>query len=408
MAIENNAAGTDLLENTTFSQLLSSGPGPLDDPPAPTPEETAAAEAAATEKAATEAAAAEAAAKANEGKTPEEIAAAEAATTAATEKAAEEAANVEKGLNPDGTKKTTDSDPDSGKPGDGDDPTIIELVQTSLGYDVDGQFDNSVDGVTDYVKQAIPVAAKEMVNQIFEEYPEAKNLIDHLAKGNSLETFMEESKVPDYFTMEVNDTDENIQVQREIMKAQFENAGVEDADSLISNLEENGKLQASAASALEKMQSQYKNVIEAKKEQEIAQAAAQAEAAKKQWNEVKSMVDTGQLGTIKIPASKQGAFWDYLTKPIDNKNTTLRANKNMSLTLEQRMMLEYMVFSEFKIAGSKKVAQDLAALADANNKREARLKGTGSGGRQDDDLNDKKSLESLTGLNFKDLLTPNK
>lgn len=408
MAIENNAAGTDLLENTTFSQLLSSGPGPLDDPPAPTPEETAAAEAAATEKAATEAAAAEAAAKANEGKTPEEIAAAEAATTAATEKAAEEAANVEKGLNPDGTKKTTDSDPDSGKPGDGDDPTIIELVQTSLGYDVDGQFDNSVDGVTDYVKQAIPVAAKEMVNQIFEEYPEAKNLIDHLAKGNSLETFMEESKVPDYFTMEVNDTDENIQVQREIMKAQFENAGVEDADSLISNLEENGKLQASAASALEKMQSQYNNVIEAKKEQEIAQAAAQAEAAKKQWNEVKSMVDTGQLGTIKIPASKQGAFWDYLTKPIDNKNTTLRANKNMSLTLEQRMMLEYMVFSEFKIAGSKKVAQDLAALADANNKREARLKGTGSGGRQDDDLNDKKSLESLTGLNFKDLLTPNK
>jgi hypothetical protein len=246
-----------------------------------------------------------------------------------------------------------------------------------------------------------------MVDQIFEEYPEAKNLIDHLAKGNSLETFMEENQVPDYFSMEVNDTDENIETQRNIMKLQFNNAGVDDdvADSLISNLEENGKLQSSATDALGKMQNQYKNVIEGKKEQELASQTATQEAAKKQWSEVKTMVDSGQLGTIKVPASKQGAFWDYLTKPVDNKNTTLRGQKNMALTLEQRMMLEYMVFSEFKIGGSKKVAQDLAALADANSKRESRLKGAGSAGNRDDGtLDDKKGMESLTGLNFADLL----
>jgi hypothetical protein len=69
------------------------------------------------------------------------------------------------------------------------------------------------------------------------------------------------------------------------------------------------------------------------------------------------------------------------------------------------MMLEYMVFSEFKIGGSKKVAQDLAALADANSKRESRLKGAGSAGNRDDGtLDDKKGMESLTGLNFADLL----
>ena len=68
------------------------------------------------------------------------------------------------------------------------------------------------------------------------------------------------------------------------------------------------------------------------------------------------------------------------------------------------MMLEYMVFSEFKIAGGKKVSPDLAALADANKKRESRLKGTGAGNRPDEDVDDKKALESLTGLNFTDLI----
>ena len=405
----NNSGNADLLENTTFSQFLSSGPGPLDDPPVITPEEQAAAD-----KVAADAKAAEELAAANDGKTPEEIAEAKEAaeTKAAEEAAAKEAANVEAGLNPDGTKKettkkdTTDGDPDSGGAGGDDDPTIIELVQTNLGYDVDGQFDNSVDGVTDYVKQAIPIAARQMVDQIFEEYPEARNLIDHLAKGNSLETFLEETQVPDYFSMEVNETEENIQVQRNIMKAQFTNAGIseDDATSLIDNLEENGKLQTTAKTALDKMQSQYKGVVEAKKEQELASQEAAQKAAKKQWDEVKTMVDSGQLGAIKVPASKQGAFWDYLTKPVDTNNNTLRSTKNQALSLEQRMMLEYMVFSEFKIAGGKKVSPDLAALADANKKRESRLKGTGAGNRPDEDVDDKKALESLTGLNFTDLI----
>ena len=66
-------------------------------------------------------------------------------------------------------------------------------------------------------------------------------------------------------------------------------------------------------------------------------------------------------------------------------------------------MLEYMVFSEFKIGTSKNVSPDLSALAKANEKREARLKGSGAGNRNND-VDDNKSLESLTGLNFTDLI----
>ena len=62
-------------------------------------------------------------------------------------------------------KDAADSDPDS------EAPSIISTVKESLGYDVEGDFSNDVEGLIGLTKQVIPKAAEEMVSQMLNEYP---------------------------------------------------------------------------------------------------------------------------------------------------------------------------------------------------------------------------------------------
>ena len=291
-------------------------------------------------------------------------------------------------------KDATDRDGDQG--GDGDDQQIIDLIQENLGYEVEGTFENSVEGVTEYARKAIPKAAEQMVQQLFEEYPEAQQLINHLSQGNSLDTFMEGQKIPSHLTQEL--TEENVELQKQIMVDQFVNNGMaqEDAETFVANLEENGKLFSTAKNVHGKMKASYQEQIEAKKQAELEAQQEQQRQAQQRWEQIKETVNKGDLGGIRIPQSKQGAFWEYLSKPVNGKNQTSREIKQKDLTLEQQLMLEYIVFSDFKVGTSKKVQQDLNALRQSNNTRDNRLKG--AQGKQDQPVNN--STSSLDGLTF--------
>ena len=377
----------DLLENTTFDQFLMDRPGDLDPPAGDPPPDP------------------------NKDKNPENVddnkpgsddpnldsptggeggddAEAAAKAKAEAEKAAAEAEAAEKEKL---AKETTDGDGDQG--GDGDEPQIIDLIKENLGYEVEGAFDNSVEGVTEYARKAIPKAAEQMVQQLFEEYPEAQQLINHLSQGNSLETFMEANKVPAHLSQEM--TEESLDLQRQVMTEQFLSTGMseEDAEAFVANLEEQGKLFNTAKAAHEKMKKSFEGEIKAKQEAELAQQEAQRQQATQQWEEIKTMVDAGNLGGITIPQSKQAAFWDYLAKPTDAKNRTARDIKQQNLTLEQRMMIEYMVFSDFKV-GTRKTAHNLDSLHRSNSSRENRLKGTA--GKQDQPIDRGGNLDGVS------------
>lgn len=384
----------DLLGNTTFSEFLIDKPSD-DAPPAPakTDDDN-------TNNAPDATGAGDDGASGNSGGN--DAAAQEASDKAAEEeaaKAAAEAEKVAKDKNPSDDDSTSDDDTtdgDDSQDGDGGEPQIIDLIQENLGYEVEGTFENSVEGVTEYARKAIPKAAEQMVQQLFEEYPEAQQLINHLSQGNSLETFLEEQKVPDHLIQEL--TEDNVDMQKAIMVDQFTSTGMskEDAEVLVQNLEDNGKLFPTAQNVHNKMQAAYKDQIEAKKQEEIEAQKQRAEQAKEHWSKIKGIVDKGDLGGIRIPQSKQGSFWDYLAKPVNGQNQTARDLRHKELTLEQQMMLEYIVFSDFKVGTSKKVVQDLNALRDSNNTRDNRFKG--AQGKQDQPVNT--STSSLDGLTF--------
>lgn len=282
-------------------------------------------------------------------------------------------------------KKKGSAEDDEEKPA-----TIIDQVKERLGYEIEGDFENDVDGLIDLTQKAIPKAAEQMVSKMFEEYPEAEDLINHLAQGMSVDTWKQNLQVKNILDVEI--TDDDVDTQKEIMTQKFAADGFspEDAAEMVETLEEKGKLMATAKSTLKRQQETVRQQLEQQKAQEAERQKAQKKQAQEHWDSIRRTIDSGKLENLTIPQSKQSQFWDYLTKPVkdDNGNPTTEAKMRLAkLTPQQRLELEYMVFSNFKIRGqSKSKSSSLEALAAANKSRENRLKGQGGGdNRRGDD-----------------------
>lgn len=260
--------------------------------------------------------------------------------------------------------------------------TIIDQVKERLGYEIEGEFDNDVDGLIDLTQKAIPKAAEQMVAKMFEEYPEAEDLINHLSQGMSVETWKQSFQVKNILDVEI--TDDDVDTQKEIMIQKFSADGFspEDAAEMVDTLEEKGKLMATAKSTLKRQQEAVRQQLEQQKAQEAERMKAQKKQAQEHWDNIRKTIDSGKLENITIPQSKQAQFWDYLTKPVkdENGNATTEAKMRLAkLTPQQRLELEYMVFSGFKLRGQgkNKSSTSLEALAAANKDRESRLRGHG-------------------------------
>ena len=181
--------------------------------------------------------------------------------------------------------------------------------------------------------------------------PEAKDLIDHLALGYSVDTWRKSQEVGNIMNLEV--TEDNVELQTELIQRQLTESGLDSQviDDMIESMQEKGSLYATAKGTLNKMQATQKNQMEMSKNEEAANKKANEEATRKEWDNIKTTIDKGQLNNISIPQSKQGAFWDYLTTPVKAQNGTITTQKDIkrnTLTLDQKLQMEYMIFSDFK------------------------------------------------------------
>lgn len=306
------------------------------------------------------------------------------------------------GQNPDEDEEEDEDNPDPSRNTPPAEPSTIDEIRERLGYEVEGDFSNDVDGVVNLIQQTLPKAAEQMVTQMLDEYPEARDLINHLAAGYSVDSWKQQQESTNILNLEVSAEDEDLQTA--IMQEQLSNSGIPESQipDIIESMKTKGTLFAASKEALKRRQQEVQSGIMRQQEQEKAQRLQQEQEAKKQWDSIRQTVFNGKVGEINIPQSKQGAFWDYLSKPIKDKDgsmTTLKAQKAASMTMEQQLMLEYMIFSDFKITpGKTSTSKSLESLANANNGRQNRMFNNSKDGRGDYGSGE---LSGLDGTNLK-------
>jgi hypothetical protein len=239
-------------------------------------------------------------------------------------------------------------------------------IETKYGFKLEGQFENSPEGLVSLTEAATKQRSEQLLINHFENVPYMKDFYDHVVvQKRSIDTFLEKNVQPEFKSIKVEEVSDNndktkndsiVDNQKRILTMDLASKGVskEDAENLIALYEDKGNLFQKAQEAHKSLNVRHQANIDARLAEEKARIDADQAEAKKVMDAVISMVDTNNIGGTSIPVADVKAFKDAITKPVDDDGNTLLDYKRAKLTLEQRVLLDYLVFKDLKEIGLSK------------------------------------------------------
>jgi hypothetical protein len=284
----------------------------------------------------------------------------------------------------------------------GDDNTdaeesLYEGLSKILGYEIDGEFDESVEGVAAYTKAVGERIAQEELQDLFESIPDVKEYLQFRLNGGDPQKYFE-SKYGDvdFSKYSVDEKDETTQevVVRKYLGLQ--GYSEDEINETVKDYKDTGLLFKSAKAAANRLTESQRS----RREQIIADQAERARAQEVEREQtiaqITSVIDKGSLQDIIIPEKDRKDFRAWLLQP-DAKGVTRRQVDMQKLTIEQKLQLEYLAFKGFNLNDLvKKEATKtrLEFLKKQTTPKTSRLGGTGSkvkapqAGKLDFKLND--------------------
>lgn len=191
-----------------------------------------------------------------------------------------------------------------------EDAFSVQQLQEALGFeltDSDGkaiEFENTKEGLVDYVKQVIESSREEnyntALNTLFTQYPFLEDILTYYqANGNSLEGFNQPNNRD-----EIELDENNEEQQKNIIKLSWKEKGIKgDVDGYIAYLQTTGNLYTTAKEELDSLKEK-----DAAEKAELKKKAAEAEKEQqesiaKYWGSVKNTIDSGKVAGYEIPAN---------------------------------------------------------------------------------------------------------
>lgn len=230
--------------------------------------------------------------------------------------------------------------------------SLVESIRQSLGYDIDGEFDDTEEGIQLLVERATEKATESSVEQYFSQYPEVKELKDYIELGGDPNDFLQ-TKFPevDYTKVELNEGDESQQeklVRQEL--SQVRGMSNEEINAEIEDYKNGGILESKAKRSL----SALRNKQQADKDNLIKQQAKEKEEYLKQvenhWKNVETTLkEKTELKGVKIPSKDKDSFFEYLSKPVSEGKSQAMI-KQEEADLETRLLIDYMLFKDLKFS----------------------------------------------------------
>jgi len=230
--------------------------------------------------------------------------------------------------------------------------SIFATLNEKTGYEIEGEFEENVDGVVEYSDKLADAKAKEIVKNTFDEYPIAKTFIEYLKNGGKPQQFFEiQHPQVNYSEIQMGKGEENKESQKEVLAHYYAQKGIDNAKvtQLVQLADETGTLEKDALSGLEEMTTvQRAAQADQIKTQELA-FQKQKDEDKTYWGGIQAHVNTGKIGLYTLPQKARSEFYNWLTVPVNKKGQTQRNLDMAALDEDERLMLEYQVHKKFSV-----------------------------------------------------------
>lgn len=235
-----------------------------------------------------------------------------------------------------------------------EEPTSVAAeVARTLGFDMENDYDDSLEGLTNFVRDISQNAAEDQLQSLFEQFPEVQQHLDYvLAGGDSREFFQKQGQQIDFNALEVRDDD--VSMQRAIL-AQFLQTKGHDTEFIqdtIDTYEDSGRLLANAKRAkdhLAQFQAEQEQML-MEQQQQLYQE--QQEQQQQFWNDVADTIESGnEFAGVKIPDREKSNFFDYISQPVGDNGETQRDLDYQEAGTDVKLAIDYMLYSGFDLNG---------------------------------------------------------
>ena len=257
--------------------------------------------------------------------------------------------------------------------------SIINELQAKLGYELDGEFDESIDGLLDFTKATADKIAQEQMQNVFSAFPDVQEYLNYRANGGDPKQYFQTAAPErDFSAMEVSEGD--VVTQKQIVGAYLEGQGFDQSEikETLEDYEDAGILERHAKKALTRLQTAQAQEKKTLIERQQQQAQAQAQENERMWTEINGLVQQGSLKGLTVPERDKKRFFDWMASPIDQQGNSQRSVDRANLDQETLLALEYIVYKGFDL--SKLVANNNTTQK-ARSLRSKLSKGTSSNSR---------------------------
>lgn len=263
-----------------------------------------------------------------------------------------------------------------------EEPSVIDVLRSKLGYEVPGNFSEDYDGVAKFADAVANEIAKEQLDTVFAQFPDVEQYLQYRYNGGDpKQYFQATAPVVDYSAVEI--TDENVAIQRAVVEEFLQRSGYthEEVAETVQEYVEAGILQRQANRSLGKLQKIQEQEAASLIERQKAEAQQRQETAQTQWANIKNTIDQGQVRGFNIPNADRKKFYSWMSEAVDNQGRTQRLLDREKMDLETQVAMEYLLWKNFDLnkllsnTQNTKKAQNLKQKLQQNKPASQRMKG---------------------------------
>jgi len=280
------------------------------------------------------------------------------------------------------TPEEDDSKDDLADDSEGDseiDDTVVSEVLTKLGYELDGDYADTADGLADMTKDVASKMADDRIDEVLEAFPLVKEHLQYVMSGGESQNFMKAYDPNlDYNGFELAEDD--TRSQKSILSDYFTVKGhdKEFIQEMLEDYADSGKLHTKAEAARKALgkqqEAQRGQLVENERQARAAEVAQQEEF----WGGVADTIkNSKEFAGLQVSEREKGKFFNYLSQPVDKNGYTQRDIDHAEAEMETKLAIDYLMYKGFnleQIINTKAKTKQTRSLRDKISKNEEKVR----------------------------------
>ena len=260
-----------------------------------------------------------------------------------------------------------------------EDDTVVGNILSSLGYEVEGNYEDTAEGLTALTKDMAGKMANDQIEDVLSKFPLVKDHLNYVLNGGDSQNFMQAyDPNMDYNTLRISEGD--ISSQKAILGDYLSIKGHDNEfiSEMLEDYEDSGKLYGKSEAA-RKALSKYQG--EEREQLMVTQRESQAQNKAKQdefWNGVADTIeDSTEFAGLTVPQKDKNKFFSYLSSPVTKDGLTQRDVDHQEADMEIKLAIDYLMYTGFDLGSlidTKARTKSTRSLKERIMKNESRVK----------------------------------